>query len=62
MPVAEKPLQHYVFYSAEIRLKGSIPGFIESIVINNGLKEARQWVKAQAERLSTTNDQNQLVE
>ena len=62
IPISDAPSQHYVFYSAEIRLKGKIPDFIESIVINKGLKEASQWVKLQAEQLATSNDQNMLAE
>lgn len=38
-----------VIYSADLKLKGWIPGFIESSVITKGLKEATAWVKEQAE-------------
>lgn len=62
IPVPDQVSKHYVFYSASIRLKGKVPGFIESMVINSGLKKASQWVKVQAELLATVNDQNELVE
>jgi hypothetical protein len=49
-PVEGSPDQAQVEYSVDIALKGWVPGFIRSILVDNGLKQATQWVKVQSEK------------
>ncbi len=44
------PTGTQVEYSVDIALKGFVPGFIRSILVDNGLKQATQWVKVQSEK------------
>lgn len=49
-PVEGKPDVTQVEYSVDLRVKGWVPGFIKSLLVNKGLKEATQWVRVQAEK------------
>lgn len=49
-PVAQSPGQSQVEYSVDLRVKGWVPGFIRSLLVDKGLKEATQWVKVQSEK------------
>ncbi|MDP2339623.1 MAG: SRPBCC family protein [Deltaproteobacteria bacterium] len=49
-PVEGSPDQAQVEYSVDIALKGWVPGFVRSILVDNGLKQATQWVKVQSEK------------
>lgn len=44
------PNQSLVEYSVDITLKGFVPGFIRTIVVDKGLREATTWVKVQSEK------------
>ena len=48
-PATDNPQHTYVTYSAALRLKGWLPGLFESLLANNGLKQATSWVKLQSE-------------
>jgi ribosome-associated toxin RatA of RatAB toxin-antitoxin module len=39
-----------VEYSVDIAIKGWVPGFVRSILVDNGLKQATSWVKVQSEQ------------
>ncbi len=49
-PVEGAPDKAMVEYSVDIALKGFVPGFIRSILVDNGLKQATSWVKVQSEK------------
>lgn len=49
-PVEGKPGQTQVEYSVDLKVKGWVPGFIRSLLVDKGLKEATQWVKIQSEK------------
>lgn len=49
-PVPGNPAQTQVEYSVDVRLKGWVPGFIKTLLVNKGLKQATVWVKEQAEK------------
>jgi hypothetical protein len=44
--------QSIVTYSAAIKLKTRVPGFIINLIIKSRLKQATTWVKEQAELIS----------
>jgi len=48
-PVAEKPGTSQVEYSVDVQLPGWIPGFVRSIIVDKGLKQATEWVRVQSE-------------
>ena len=39
-----------VEYSVDIAIKGWVPGFVRSLLVDNGLKQATSWVKVQSEQ------------
>jgi hypothetical protein len=47
--VAGKPNESIVEYSVDIAIKGWVPGFIRTILVDDGLKTATGWVKVQSE-------------
>jgi len=49
IPVEDKPGWTRVYYSVDVRLKGWVPGFIESMLAKNGLTKATAWVKRESE-------------
>ena len=49
-PVEGSPDKAQVEYSVDIALKGWVPGFVRSILVDNGLKQATQWVMVQSEK------------
>lgn len=49
-PVEGEADKAMVEYSVDIALKGWVPGFIRSILVDNGLKQATTWVKVQSEK------------
>lgn len=49
LPVETEPEKSDVVYSASLKLKGWVAGFLESSLVRKGLKQATQWVKQQAE-------------
>lgn len=55
IPVQGEIMKCNVIYSADLKLKGWVPSFIESSVVKRGLKQATQWVKEQSEQLSVKN-------
>lgn len=54
MPHPDQPGWSRVFYSVEVRLKGWVPGFIESMLAKNGLTQATAWVKRESEKAAGT--------
>lgn len=48
--VPGKPDQARVTYSVDIQIKGWVPGFIRTIIVDSGLKKATSWVKKYSER------------
>lgn len=48
-PVTGQAEKSDVIYSADLRLKGWVPAFVESAIIKKELKAATQWVKEQSE-------------
>jgi hypothetical protein len=38
-----------VTYSVDLRISNKVPDFVKNMIVNNGLKEATQWVKRVAE-------------
>lgn len=49
-PVEGNPAQSQVEYSVDISVKGWVPGFIRSLLVDRGLKQATEWVKVQSEK------------
>ena len=47
--VSDSPVVSRVEYSVDLRVKGWVPGFIESMLMDKGLVMATSWVKTQAE-------------
>jgi len=45
-----KPGWSRVYYSVQLKLKGWVPGFIISMLTNNGLTQATEWVKRESEK------------
>ena len=43
------PPRTQVEYSVDIALKGFVPGFVRSILVDNGLEQATSWVKKHSE-------------
>ncbi len=41
-----------LYYSVELQVKGKVPGFIQEIATRQGLREATQWVKREAEAVA----------
>ncbi len=39
-----------VEYSVDLKVSGWVPGFIRKIIVDNGLEDATQWLKVQAEQ------------
>jgi ribosome-associated toxin RatA of RatAB toxin-antitoxin module len=39
-----------VEYSVDIAISGWVPGFVRSLLVDNGLKQATSWVKVQSEK------------
>ncbi len=39
-----------VEYSVDLKISGWVPGFVRNIIVDNGLEDATEWVKEQAER------------
>ena len=48
--VAGNPNQSVVEYSVDIAIKGWVPGFIRTMLVDKGLKQATTWVKVQSEK------------
>ena len=48
--VAGNPDQSVVEYSVDIAIKGWVPGFIRTMLVDKGLKQATSWVKVQSEK------------
>ncbi|HGX93691.1 MAG TPA: SRPBCC family protein [Candidatus Tenderia sp.] len=46
----DKPGWTRLYYSVSIRLKGWMPGFLQSFISRSGLKDATAWVKEVAEQ------------
>ncbi len=53
-PVDGEPDKSQVEYSVDIALKGWVPAFVRSILVDNGLKQATAWVKVQSEKRFTS--------
>lgn len=49
-PLPNDPARSRVEYSIDIRVGGWVPGFIRDLVVDQGLRDATQWVKAQSEK------------
>ena len=49
IPVEDEPGQSIVIYSATLKLKAKVPGFIVGIIVKARLKQATVWVKEQSE-------------
>ena len=49
IPVEDDPEQSIVMYSATLKLKSKVPGFIVGIIVKTRLKQATVWVKEQSE-------------
>ena len=45
-----QPGECLVEYSIDIAIKGWVPAFIRSMLVDSGVKQATQWVKVQSER------------
>ncbi len=48
-PISTDPPVTRIEYSVDIRFKGWIPGFIQSMIAESGLTSATSWVKKQSE-------------
>src|ERR1041385_8513448 len=48
--VDANPNQSVVEYSVDIAIKGWVPGFVRTMLVDKGLKQATQWVKVQSEK------------
>jgi Polyketide cyclase / dehydrase and lipid transport. len=48
-PVPGTPTVSDVTYSADVRLKGWLPGFMRNRIVKQGIQEATSWVKIQSE-------------
>lgn len=44
------PNASVVTYSVDIQIKSWVPGFIRTLLVDNGLKAATEWVKEQSEK------------
>jgi hypothetical protein len=53
LPHPEKAGWSRVVYSVNVRLKGWVPGFIESMIAKKGLTQATEWVKRESEAVAT---------
>lgn len=49
-PVEGNPNAAVVTYSVDIQIKSWVPGFIRTLLVDNGLKEATSWVKQVSEK------------
>ena len=49
MPLEDDPEHSLVIYSATLKLKSKVPGFIVGIIVKARLKQATVWVKEQSE-------------
>lgn len=49
LPHPEKPGWSRVYYSVDVRLRGWVPGFIETMIAKKGLIQATEWVKRESE-------------
>jgi ribosome-associated toxin RatA of RatAB toxin-antitoxin module len=49
-PVEGAPDRALVEYSIDIAISGWVPGFVRSLLVDNGLKQATSWVKVQSEQ------------
>ncbi len=47
--LSDSPVVSRVEYSVDLRVKGWVPGFIETLLMDKGLVMATSWVKTQAE-------------
>jgi len=54
MPHPSKPGWSRVYYSVDVRLRGWVPGFIESMITKKGLIQATEWVKRESEAATAT--------
>lgn len=54
VPLPDKPGWSRVYYSVEVRLKGWVPGFIETMIAKKGLTQATEWVKRESEAAAGT--------
>ena len=52
MPHPEKPGGTRVYYSVDVRLRGWVPGFIQSMITKKGLIQATEWVKRESEEVA----------
>ena len=49
-PLPDAPGRSKVEYSVDLRTSGWVPGFVRTIIVDQGLKDATSWVKQQAEK------------
>ncbi|MBW1881641.1 MAG: SRPBCC family protein [Deltaproteobacteria bacterium] len=49
VPIEDKAGWTRVYYSVDVRLKGWVPKFIETMLAKNGLTKATAWVKRESE-------------
>ena len=49
-PTPGNPNQSVVEYSVDVAAKTWLPGFIRTLIVDTGLKQATQWVKVQSEK------------
>jgi ribosome-associated toxin RatA of RatAB toxin-antitoxin module len=49
-PIADKPGWTRVYYSVQVKLSGWVPGWVESMLAENGLTQATEWVKRESEK------------
>jgi ribosome-associated toxin RatA of RatAB toxin-antitoxin module len=49
-PVEGNPDASLVTYSVDIQIKSWVPGFIRTLLVDNGLKDATSWVKKVSEQ------------
>jgi hypothetical protein len=54
MPIEDKAGWTRVYYSVDVRLKGWVPKFIETMLAKNGLTKATAWVKRESELTAGT--------
>lgn len=54
VPIEGKPGWNRVYYSVEVRLSGWVPGWVESMLAENGLTKATSWVKRESEEVAGT--------
>ena len=50
VPLPDKPGWSRVFYSVDVKLRGWVPGFIQSMLTRRGLTQATEWVKRESEK------------